>query len=113
MFLPPGTFDFRYKARDSPKKAEHKEKNYDEEMYPELYRKYKSASDYIKGSNLECPKPFEIGECRVVSFRGGLSQCTYLSLQYNLTIGTTYTRDQSKWSTCVESSTVLKYVCAI
>ena len=79
MFLPPGSFDFRYKARDSPRKAEHREKNYDEEMYPELYRKYKSASDYIKGSNLECPKPFEIGEYRVVSLWGrNLSQCTYV-----------------------------------
>ena len=30
----------------------------DEELYPEYYRK---RSEYIKGSNLECPEPFRIG----------------------------------------------------
>ena len=62
VFLPPGTLNFKHKAKDFSKTAEHREKNYDEDMYPELYRKFKSATEYIKGSNLECPKPFEIGE---------------------------------------------------
>jgi DNA (cytosine-5)-methyltransferase 1 len=61
VFLPPGTLNFKHKAKDSSKTVEHREKNYDEDMYPELYRKFKSATEYIKGSNLECPKPFEIG----------------------------------------------------
>ena len=30
-----------------------------EEKYPELYRK----SEYVKGSNLDVPMPFQIGEC--------------------------------------------------
>ena len=31
----------------------------DEEKYSELYRR---SSDYVKGSNLDAPKPFQIGE---------------------------------------------------
>jgi len=31
----------------------------DEVKYPELYRK----SEYVKGSNSDVPKPFQIGEC--------------------------------------------------
>ena len=30
----------------------------DEDKFPELYRK----SEYVKGSNLDVPKPFQIGE---------------------------------------------------
>ena len=30
----------------------------DEEMYPEYYRK---TTDYIKGSNVDAPKPYRIG----------------------------------------------------
>ena len=29
----------------------------DEELYPEYYRK----SEYVKGSNMDVPKPFQIG----------------------------------------------------
>ena len=31
----------------------------DESEYPEFYRK---TSDYVKGSNLECPEPFRIAQ---------------------------------------------------
>ena len=68
MFVPPGTFDFKEREveEETTTKAPEQRKdqpNYtDEDLYPELYRKTKVASDYIKGSNLECPTPFEIGE---------------------------------------------------
>ena len=63
VFVSPGTFGFkeRKKEEDEVGKKHRKDQNsYDEDLYPELYRKTK-ASDYVKGSNLECPVPFEIG----------------------------------------------------
>lgn len=46
-----------------------------EEKYPELYRK----SEYVKGSNLDVPMPFQIGECWLVVV-GHLSwSCDYHS----------------------------------
>ena len=65
VFVSPGTFGFkeRKKEEDEVGKKHRKDQNgYDEDLYPELYRKTK-ASDYVKGSNLECPVPFEIGVC--------------------------------------------------
>ena len=35
----------------------------DEEKYPEIYRK----SVYVKGSNLDVPKPFQIGTYKYIT----------------------------------------------
>ena len=64
VFVPPGTFDFKEREEEATKKAPEPRRDqtsYDMDLYPELYRKTKLASDYIKGSNLECPASFEIG----------------------------------------------------
>lgn len=69
VFVAPGTFDFKEREEEeATKKASEQRRDqtsYDVDLYPELYRKTKLASDYIKGSNLECPASFEIGECAV------------------------------------------------
>ncbi|KAI8508772.1 DNA (cytosine-5)-methyltransferase 1 [Branchiostoma belcheri] len=57
VFLLPDSFSFSVKVKNSTKKANKKD-NYDEDLYPEYYRK---RGDYVKGSNEECPEPFRIG----------------------------------------------------
>ncbi|XP_006821782.2 DNA (cytosine-5)-methyltransferase 1 [Saccoglossus kowalevskii] len=56
-YLLPGSFYFNVKPAPPPSKVSRKE-NVDEEVYPEYYRK---TSEYVKGSNIECPEPFRIG----------------------------------------------------
>jgi len=58
VYLPPDCYHFPVKPHTTPKK--HKKEtstDVDEEKYPEIYRK----SVYVKGSNLDVPKPFQIG----------------------------------------------------
>lgn len=59
VYLKPGTLKFKYTLSDlldtEPVPALTK---YDQERYPELYRK---TSNYIKGSNYDTPEPFDIG----------------------------------------------------
>lgn len=47
----------------SPVKRSHRKEDVDEDLYPEYYRK---SSDYIKGSNLDAPKPFRIGRIKEI-----------------------------------------------
>ena len=64
VYLPADTYQFLAKPPRSPKKAKKDtaaEDYDDEDLYPELYRK----SEYVKGSNYDVPKPFQIGELAV------------------------------------------------
>ncbi|KAG8181044.1 hypothetical protein JTE90_024790 [Oedothorax gibbosus] len=55
VYLSPDVFNVK---RESEKKSQSvKNKEVDETMYPEAYRK----NDYIKGSNVDVPKPFAVG----------------------------------------------------
>ena len=47
----------------SPVKKSHRKEDVDEDLFPEYYRK---SSDYIKGSNLDAPKPFRIGRIKEI-----------------------------------------------
>ncbi len=61
VFLPPDTYTFRVKGSKVTKKPSKSGVESDpsnETKFPELYRK----SEYIKGSNTDVPKPFQIGE---------------------------------------------------
>ncbi len=59
VYLPPGTYSFPVKPRSPRKqKKEGASGAVDEERYPEAYRK----TMYVKGSNLDVPKPFQIGK---------------------------------------------------
>lgn len=69
VFVSPGTFGFKERRKEEEeesKKQRRDQTSYDEDEFPELYRKTKLASDYVKGSNLECPAVFEIGDCTVL-----------------------------------------------
>lgn len=60
VLLPSDTFNFPVSktSKKAPKNNGSTEAvAHDEVKYPELYRK----SEYIKGSNLDVPKPFQIG----------------------------------------------------
>ena len=60
VYLPPDTYKFSVKQSKNtvPKVAQRVFPDpSDEARYPELYRK----SEYIKGSNSDVPKPFQIG----------------------------------------------------
>ena len=58
VYLSPEAFNFKVKPCDDSKKTAKKmEDEYDEDKYPEYYRK---SSDYIKGSNTDVPQPFRI-----------------------------------------------------
>ena len=70
VYLPSDTYKFAVK---SSKKSVAKKPvqrvlpdRADESLYPELYRK----SEYIKGSNSDVPKPFQIGNYIVVLIVG-------------------------------------------
>lgn len=59
VYLPCNTYKFPVKP-DKPvsqKKIHGGSDRNNEEKYPELYRK----SEYVKGSNLDVPTPFQIG----------------------------------------------------
>nr|XP_054770266.1 DNA (cytosine-5)-methyltransferase PliMCI-like [Lytechinus pictus] len=58
VYLLPEAFSFNIKQKPITKKPLSK-KDVDEDLYPENYRK---SSEYVKGSNLECPEPFRIGK---------------------------------------------------
>nr|Q27746.1 RecName: Full=DNA (cytosine-5)-methyltransferase PliMCI; AltName: Full=DNA methyltransferase PliMCI; Short=DNA MTase PliMCI; Short=M.PliMCI; AltName: Full=Dnmt1; AltName: Full=MCMT [Paracentrotus lividus]CAA90563.1 DNA (cytosine-5-)-methyltransferase [Paracentrotus lividus] len=58
VYLLPEVFSFNIKQKVVTKKPVSK-KDVDEDLYPENYRK---SSEYVKGSNLECPEPFRIGK---------------------------------------------------
>eukprot|EP00057_Strongylocentrotus_purpuratus_P012708 XP_011667182.1 PREDICTED: DNA (cytosine-5)-methyltransferase PliMCI isoform X1 [Strongylocentrotus purpuratus] len=58
VYLLPEAFSFNIKQKVVTKKPISK-KDVDEDLYPENYRKH---SEYVKGSNLECPEPFRIGK---------------------------------------------------
>eukprot|EP00795_Rhopilema_esculentum_P006330 gene6330-11763_t len=60
---------FTFKVQQKPKERGKRKENYDEEMYPEYYRK---GSDHIKGSNLDVPSPFRIGQVLSVYKRKGV-----------------------------------------
>uniref|UniRef100_A0A672RNF0 DNA (cytosine-5)-methyltransferase n=1 Tax=Sinocyclocheilus grahami TaxID=75366 RepID=A0A672RNF0_SINGR len=62
VYLPPEAFNFAEKLA-SPVKRSHRKDDVDEDLYPEYYRK---SSDYIKGSNLDAPKPFRIGRIKEI-----------------------------------------------
>eukprot|EP00794_Sanderia_malayensis_P016015 gene16015-17632_t len=50
---------YSFKVLRKTKEKQQKKDNYDEEEYPEYYRK---GSDHIKGSNLDVPEPFRIAK---------------------------------------------------
>ncbi|GFV05306.1 hypothetical protein TNCV_225171 [Trichonephila clavipes] len=56
VYLDPDVFPT--KVETEKKKQSVKEKEVDETMYPEIYRR---KNDYVKGSNLDVPEPFKIG----------------------------------------------------
>ena len=63
VYLPSDTYKFpvEQEKQDKPvsqKKGHIVSDRKDEDKFPELYRK----SEYVKGSNLDVPKPFQIGE---------------------------------------------------
>lgn len=70
VYLPSDTYKFpgkqdRPDKPDKPvaqKKGQMVSDRKDEEKFPELYRK----SEYVKGSNLDVPTPFQIGRCGLV-----------------------------------------------
>ncbi|GFS72032.1 hypothetical protein NPIL_694151, partial [Nephila pilipes] len=49
---------FPSKVETEKKKQNIKEKEVDDSMYPEVYRR---KNDYVKGSNVDVPEPFKIG----------------------------------------------------
>ena len=63
VYLPSDTYTFPVK-QDKPDKPVSQKKSgagsdrKNEDKYPELYRK----SEYVKGSNLDVPTPFQIGK---------------------------------------------------
>ncbi|GIY34057.1 hypothetical protein CDAR_419951 [Caerostris darwini] len=56
VYLEPDVFPT--KVESEKKKRSTKEKEVDEDMYPELYRR---KNEYVKGSNIDVPEPFKIG----------------------------------------------------
>ncbi|KAH9507553.1 DNA (cytosine-5)-methyltransferase 1 [Bulinus truncatus] len=56
-YIDPDAFDFNIKHPKVVPKAT-KDKNIDEDLYPEAYRK----SEYVKGSNDDCPEPFRVAQ---------------------------------------------------
>eukprot|EP00731_Ephydatia_muelleri_P024749 Em0016g1020a len=62
VYLPPGTYSFPVKGKPAPSKKQ-KEMQIDEATYPEYYRK---MSEYVKGSNLDLPQPFQIGRIKEI-----------------------------------------------
>ncbi|GIZ05326.1 hypothetical protein CEXT_541021 [Caerostris extrusa] len=56
VYLEPDVFPT--KVESEKKKQSTKEKEIDEDMYPELYRR---KNEYVKGSNIDVPEPFKIG----------------------------------------------------
>lgn len=58
VYLPPDTYQFPVKPRSPRKQKKEGTGPVDEVQYPEAYRK----SMYVKGSNLDVPRPFQIGE---------------------------------------------------
>lgn len=63
VYLLPESYSFNIKQKTVAKKTISK-KDVDEELYPENYRK---SSEYVKGSNQECPAPFRIGKIIAIS----------------------------------------------
>lgn len=60
VYLPPDTYPFPTKDDKtvSQRKSGANSGRKDPDKYPELYRK----SEYVKGSNLDVPTPFQIGK---------------------------------------------------
>jgi len=50
---------FSFKAQPRPREKFKRRENVDEEVYTEYYRK---SNDFIKGSNVDAPEPFRIGQ---------------------------------------------------
>ena len=64
VYLPPDTYTFPAK-QDKPvsqRKSGASSDRKNPDKYPELYRK----SEYVKGSNLDVPTPFQIGKLNVL-----------------------------------------------
>ncbi|XP_011402705.2 PREDICTED: DNA (cytosine-5)-methyltransferase 1-like isoform X1 [Amphimedon queenslandica] len=63
VYLSPHTYSFPNVKKTSGtaanKKQKKEEEEFDESEYPEKYRK---VSDYVKGSNIDSPSPFQIGQ---------------------------------------------------
>lgn len=61
MYLPHATYKFPVKSPKTTLSKLPRGDSADESTYPELYRK----SEYIKGSNDDVPKPFQIGKLQL------------------------------------------------
>lgn len=57
VYINPEAYKFKKRVKNDQTKSK-KEETFDEETYPELYRKTK---DYIKGSNVDIADPYRIG----------------------------------------------------
>eukprot|EP00111_Clytia_hemisphaerica_P007316 TCONS_00021299-protein len=57
VYIHPDTFKFKKKVKNDVSKYK-RDLDYDEEKYPELYRK---SNDYIKGNNANIASPYRIG----------------------------------------------------
>jgi DNA (cytosine-5)-methyltransferase 1 len=72
LYLTPGTYEFPVKKTVSPPIVKtKKDENYDENEYPEKYRK---VSDYIKGSNSDAPEPFQIAQLCEIYTKSSVSK---------------------------------------
>lgn len=58
VYLKPNTFSFQFPIKRKDISKGQKREVVDEEKYPEAYRKF---NDKVKGSNIDTPKPFDIG----------------------------------------------------
>lgn len=77
VYLPPDTFKFSVKQSKKAAVPKVSQRAFpdpsDETTYPELYRK----SEYIKGSNSDVPKPFQIGNTKSCFARNVIYDCYY------------------------------------
>lgn len=74
MYLPPDTYQFPIRQRSPRKPKREQQEEEDEERFPEAYRK----TVYVKGSNLDVPKAFQIGMCAYVIMCIACSRCDLL-----------------------------------
>ena len=58
VYLPSDYYHFPVKPAKRETTIVMKHRDKDESKYPELYRK----SEYVKGSNMDVPEPFQIGQ---------------------------------------------------
>lgn len=82
VYLSPDTYSFPVKAKPAPPKKQ-KEVQVDEAKYTEYYRK---MSEYVKGSNMDLPQPFQIGRIKQIVAKSALGKQdkTELMLKLNM-----------------------------